>query len=48
MGLWIFCQRTIVVVCHRVTAIGIGMMPMLNTYYASLAGAPGMNRIGSQ
>jgi len=35
-------------VCHRVTAIGIGMMPMLNTYYASLAGAPGMNRIGSQ
>ena len=29
-------------------AIGIGIMPMRNAYYASWAGLGGMNRIGSQ
>ena len=34
--------------CCGKSVFGIGMMPIPNKHYASLAGGVGMNRIGSQ
>jgi len=34
--------------CEGVAVIGTGMMPMLNVHYGWLAGAPGLERMGSQ
>ncbi len=42
------CFWEIVRGCCGMSVIGIGMMPVPNRHYASLAEDGGMNRIGSQ
>jgi hypothetical protein len=44
----IFCEAATAVSWPGAEAIGTGMMPMLNGHYAWLAGAPGLERMGSQ
>ena len=47
-GLGIFREGAVVVGWPGAETLGIGMMPMLNVHYAWLAGAPGLERMGSQ